>query len=78
MENKVFKQCPICASTKVKYERTYHGHDLVKCELCDFVYATLSDKELVCQLLSVPDTIAFHCCFLQNLSYQRNRWCLIL
>ena len=38
------KPCPICGTSQVSYEGTLNKIELLKCSICEFVYADLEDK----------------------------------
>jgi len=47
--NKFLKRCPICSGSSVCHERVLNNVELVRCQVCDFVYANLTDEYIKIQ-----------------------------
>jgi 2-polyprenyl-3-methyl-5-hydroxy-6-metoxy-1,4-benzoquinol methylase len=46
---KFLKQCPICSGSSVCHERVLNNVELVRCQVCDFVYANVTDEYIKMQ-----------------------------
>jgi ubiquinone/menaquinone biosynthesis C-methylase UbiE len=49
MDTNNLKPCPICSGSRVRHERYLNNGQLIRCEICSFVYANLTDEYIKVQ-----------------------------